>query len=265
MAFKILTLILLLFAIKYVFTEGNLYVIHNVYDNKKGKVTNHYKGFTRTTCLVRCGNDQDCDTAYFKPDQDNNSFGECWFVKEGGDDDLKLPKISDGEKVEWFENVSYYETKKKNTSYKADNWKLQATNVCFGAKNGSYGKFTLNHTGTMTRLKLKHTGEESTLNCRSDVSNVTSRWGCHYYGEEWILTVITDKNNTIIIPNSKHGSYILSGYNASSPYLQFDNLNISANYGDELRIWYFLDLIDHYYESVSEGRSCADVHAVFYD
>ncbi|XP_057315710.1 uncharacterized protein LOC130656799 [Hydractinia symbiolongicarpus] len=262
MAFKVLTLILLLFAIKYVFTESNLYFIHNVNDIKKGKVTNHYKEFTRTTCLVRCGNDQACDTAYFKPEQDNNSFGECWFIKEGGDDDLKLPKISDGEKVEWFENVSSCGTKKKNTCSEADGWKLQATNVCFGAKDDSYGKFTLKHTGTITKLKLKHTGEVATLSCWLDRG---SRWGCHYTEKQMIHTVLTDKNNTIIIPNSNPlFFYLLPGYHRNSPYLQFDNLNIPARSGDELRIWYLEDL-RNVSDSNNGGRSCTDVYAMFYE
>ncbi|XP_057316493.1 uncharacterized protein LOC130657523 [Hydractinia symbiolongicarpus] len=264
MAFKILTLILLLFAIKYVFTEGNLYFIHNVNDIKKGKVTNHYKGFTRTTCLLKCRNDQACDTAYFKAEQDNNSFGECWFVKEGGEDELKLPKISDGEKVEWFKNVSSCGTKKKNTCSKADGWKLQASNVCFGAKDSSYGNFTLKHSGIITKVKLNHTGEEPTLTCNNVTGSVGSRWGCNPYSGIW--TAITDKDNTIIIPKNpdQFSRYSLAGYHPNSSYLQFDNLNIRARYGDELRIWYIPDLKNRS-EHDNGGRSCTDVHAMFCD
>ncbi|XP_057296007.1 uncharacterized protein LOC130624958 [Hydractinia symbiolongicarpus] len=271
MAFKVLTLILLLVAIKYILTEGNLYLIHNVNDIKKGKIIKHSKGFTRTTCLLKCRNNQDCDTAYFKANQGNNAIGECWFVQEGGEDELELPNKSDGGKVESFENVPYYETKKKNTSSNADDWKLQATNVCFGVKGDSYGNFTLKHTGTIKKLKLEHTGEEGTLNCRSNVSNVTSRWGCHYFGEERISTVITDKNNRVLIPNFEFlkirfvQSYYLPGYHGNSPYLQFDNLNISARYGDELRIWHLVDLRDFNEEELSKGKSCADVYAVFHN
>lgn len=47
-----------------------------------------------------------------------------------------------------------------------DDWKLQVTNVCFGAKDDSYGNFTLTHTGTLTKLKLQHKGE-GTLNSMS--------------------------------------------------------------------------------------------------
>lgn len=149
--------------------------------------------------------------------------------------------------------------------YVADDWKLQATNVCFGAKDDSYGNFTLKHTGTITKLKLKHTGEEATLNCDRYLSNnVGSRWGC-YSGEKLIVTAITDKNNTLIIPNSNPlHHYSLPGYHGNSTYLQFDYLNISARCGDELRIWYLQDLRD-YTEFNNEGRSCTDVHAVFHD
>lgn len=146
----------------------------------------------------------------------------------------------------------------------ADGWKLQATNVCFGAKDDSYGKFTLKHTGTITKLKLNHTGEVATLNCWLDRGNVGSRWGCHYADKHLIHTAITDKDNTIIIPNSNPPyNYLLPGYHGNSSYLQFDGLNITARYGDELRIWYIEDLRD--VESDNGGRSCTDVYAMFYE
>ncbi|XP_057297046.1 uncharacterized protein LOC130625939 [Hydractinia symbiolongicarpus] len=292
MAFKVFTLILLLFAIKYILTEDKLYLIHSVNDIKNGKIIKHSKGFTRTTCLLKCRNNQDCDTAYFKSDQGNNAIGECWFVQEGGEDELQLPETS-GE-VESFKGVPDYCEKDKpckdgrykstddrtqnKTDVKTQNethindshWKLLTKKaVCFGAKDNKYGRFTLYRTGLLTKLKLQHAGP-ATLNCRTDLSNIGSRWGCSNFKDVLIMTAVTDKNNSIIIPGPerfttpKKEQYKLPGYHANSSYLEFGNLNRSVEHGEELRIWYLHDLYN-VFEGDNAGSSCAVVYAVIQD
>merc|ERR1712168_1576958 len=46
-------------------------------------------------------------------------------------------------------------SKKLDTSMRS--WKLQASNVCFGAKNNGFGKFSLKTEGRITAIKLVHT------------------------------------------------------------------------------------------------------------
>lgn len=146
--------------------------------------------------------------------------------------------------------------------FQAD-WKLQARNICFGAKDNSYGNFSLTHTGILTKLKLEHTGE-ATLNCDITSGNIGTRWGCEYYSPQNIWILITDRNDNLVFPFSKAKDYFHSGYNRNSPYLKFDNLNTPARRGAELRIWYSEDLINRN-EHIKAGRSCANVYAVFCD
>lgn len=145
-----------------------------------------------------------------------------------------------------------------------NDWKLQARNVCFGAKGDSYGNFTLTHTGILTKLKLQHKGE-GTLNCNVDRSNIVSRWGCHE-NLLWIIIAITNKENKIIFPKPPPSQpyYFLPGYHGNSMFLVFNSYNITATSGDELRIWFLGDLRD-WFEKYTSGTSCADVHAVFCD
>lgn len=265
-------------SVKCTLSKKYLYIIQDVGSIANGKITKYAEGEIRTTCLLKCRNDENCDKSYFKVDKVDNTVGECWYVKEGGDDKLQLPQTSDGRKVKAFQEVPYCDTNNPckygrcentydGTQYKCHcnnaDWKPQATNICFGAKDNSYGNFSLSHTGILTKLKLEHTGE-ATLNCDITAGNIGTRWGCEYHGRELIWTSITDKNDSIIIPFPNAQFYIHSGYNRNSPYLEFDNLNTPARRGAELRIWYIEDLINRN-EGINAGRSCANVYAVFCD
>ncbi|XP_057296701.1 uncharacterized protein LOC130625618 [Hydractinia symbiolongicarpus] len=294
MAVRIFSIFLLCSAIKYILTQEYLYHIHDVDSITKGKITRYAKRQIRTACLLECRHNENCDKPYFKEDKVEKRFGECWFVKEGGGDELQLLKLSDGDQMETYEekditkwrdglptteNVSYCDTVKPckygrcentydGTQHKChcnvDDWKLQTTNVCFGARDDSYGNFTLRHTGTLKKLKLQHTGE-TTLNCYVPGATGVSLWGCDYTNEQEIWTAITDINNVIIFPNSNPKKYYyLSGYHGNSPYLEFDHINKPAIKGDELRIWYLPDLRG-LSENYRSGSSCADVYAVFCD
>ncbi|XP_057296785.1 uncharacterized protein LOC130625699 [Hydractinia symbiolongicarpus] len=143
-------------------------------------------------------------------------------------------------------------------------WKPQATNICFGAKDNSYGNFSLSHTGILTKLKLEHTGATN-LTCNTLFGITPSRWGCTADPPGFLKIVITDNENTIIIPKSQPDwGYYIPGYHGQSAVLEFDNLNINANKDKELRIWYTDDLKDEAeYDNV--GTSCTNVHAVFCD
>ncbi|XP_057309810.1 uncharacterized protein LOC130647839 [Hydractinia symbiolongicarpus] len=151
----------------------------------------------------------------------------------------------------------------KCTCYEND-WELQAGHVCFGAKGNNYGSIILRSTGVLTKLRLLHTGEAS-LNCNMHRCSSGSKWGCCVTAGE-IYIIITNKENEIIAPETmpKRYSYKLPGFDQNSAFIQFDVYNTTVKVGDELRIWHLQDIKDKS-EYNNEGRSCANVYAVFCD
>ncbi|XP_057293984.1 uncharacterized protein LOC130622541 [Hydractinia symbiolongicarpus] len=279
MVSRILSILVSLLFIKYILSNQNIYVIHSVNCIGNGKITNYAKRQLRTSCLLNCGNDKNCDKAFYKPEEGNSMFGECWFVKEEGGNEVDLLQNTVAAEIETFQDVSYCgrNTCKygrcENTNTEAqhichcdyEDWKLQATNVCFGAKNDSYGNFTLRDDGILTKLKLHHNGD-ATLNCNFNQGVSHSRWGCAHYATGLLGIAITNEENIIMFPNPPpiHFTYNLPGYNDSSPFIVFQNYNIPAKIDDEFRIWYLEDF-GLSQEDDNSGRSCTDVYAVFCD
>lgn len=74
------------------------------------------------------------------------------------------------------------------------------------------------------------------------------------------------QENAIKIPNPPplERTYELAGYDGNSSFIVFDNCNLSARIGNELRVWHTQDLLN-FSESNNSGRSCAVVYAVFSD
>lgn len=62
----------------------------------------------------------------------------------------------------------------------------------------------------------------------------------------------------------KGDSYELPGFDENSAFIEFDVYNTTVKVGYELRIWYLQDIKDTS-ENNNEGRSCANVYAVFCD
>lgn len=139
-------------------------------------------------------------------------------------------------------------------------WELQATNICFGARNNSYGEFQIHRNGTLTKLKLQH-NKEGTLNCWTTERAEGSKWGC-FADNDAIRTLITDNNNKIVLPKNENATteYILPGFHHNSPCVIFND-HIEVEIDDIFRIWYTEDL-NNTSEDDNSGRSCADVFAV---
>ena len=78
------------------------------------------------------------------------------------------------------------------------------------------------------------------------------------------MTVITNSSNHILLPDSKHIPYRISGYHANSSELVFPDLPtpLPVTSGQELRLWYSEDW-DDYYEEDNDGLTCADVYGKF--
>ena len=126
--------------------------------------------------------------------------------------------------------------------------------VCFGARNDSYGNFTVQVTGKAINAKLVHVSG-SVANSKKHEGN----WGNP--GKK-IRTVITTAGNDIILPSNytSHDAYTLEGYTSTSPELVFPNASQPGlvTRGQEFRIWFVEDLGD-YSEQDNSGESCADV------
>lgn len=150
-----------------------------------------------------------------------------------------------------------------------DEWQLQASNVCYGAKDDTPGKFTIKAEGLLVGLKLVH--KSGSLFC-SD-SKRTSRWGCKLYGisNNRIYTIVTDERKEVVFPDSKivnskdGGFYFLPLFNGqTADNLVFVNTQkpAYAMKGSKLSVWYGSDLYD-FSESDNGGKHCIDVYATF--
>ncbi|XP_057300779.1 uncharacterized protein LOC130635463 [Hydractinia symbiolongicarpus] len=142
--------------------------------------------------------------------------------------------------------------------YKAKDWKLQATNICFGTKNDQFGKFKITHNGKLAALKLKHM--RGLVSCNP--KKALTRWGCGWENPKNIFIVITNSEDQIIMPEGKKKEHNkIPGFNGNSSFITLDK---QVKAGEELRIWYSQDL-RNFSEENNNGSSCADIYAVFFD
>merc|ERR1711962_277866 len=109
-------------------------------------------------------------------------------------------------------------------------WKLQASNVCFGARNSGFGKFTLKNEGRISAVKLVH--RSGFVSCvgpaRKDYQKYKSKWGC---GSWWsdtrelaVMVYVTDKYDRVVSPktlveNKSNVRYTLVGFDSNSKEL----------------------------------------------
>lgn len=144
--------------------------------------------------------------------------------------------------------------------------------ICFGAKDNSFGKFTVQETGKLHAVELVHKrGYLSCIGLNIQNKIYPSRWGCTYPNfVNYVGTYITNNKDAIIFPTQKsarfhHGGNWaeVKGMNCNSTALGYSNwLNpVRVVKGDELRIWYGEDLRNSG-ESNNNGRSCATVRTL---
>lgn len=126
--------------------------------------------------------------------------------------------------------------------------------VCFGAKDDSYGRFTVQVTGKVITAKLVHIS--------GYVANSRTIGG--YWGNpsRKLRTVITTADNYVVFPGNytPRETYILEGYSSTSSELVFPNASEPGyvTRGQELRIWFVEDL-GNFSEGDNSGQLCADV------
>lgn len=136
--------------------------------------------------------------------------------------------------------------------------KVNIEEVCFGARDNSYGSFTMRFSGNIVSFKLVHLSGNVTCN-----GALFSYWGCGV-GKD-LRTIVTNGSNVVVFPkDSSTQKYQLPGVWSNSTELTFNNLTVplAVATGQEFRVWYHEDL-----KEVSEfdngGKTCLDVFALY--
>ena len=130
----------------------------------------------------------------------------------------------------------------------------------FGARDDSYGTFSMPHNGDISSFKLVHL--RGKVSCSAN-QNLSSNWGCDV-GEN-LAAFLTDASNKIVFPHvSEVKTYKLPGIWSDSTKLIFNSLTvpIRVSTGQQFRVWYSEDLED-VEEYDNGGETCLDVFALY--
>jgi hypothetical protein len=147
-----------------------------------------------------------------------------------------------------------------------DVWlKINASPVCFGAKDSSFGRFYIKENGIVTTaVKLVHLS--GYVSCHDENNATRSNWGCASTSG-FLNTIITNNTDQKILPqdefitNVNSLAYGISGFDPQSAELVFKNFTtpLAVTVGQEYRIWYGQDL-KNVSEANNEGTACVDVY-----
>ncbi|KAL9975377.1 hypothetical protein ACROYT_G012532 [Oculina patagonica] len=138
--------------------------------------------------------------------------------------------------------------------------KVNTKEVCFGARDNSYGLFTMQYSGSIVSFKLVHLRGQ--ISCRT-VDSRYSNWACDK--GDILQTFVTNASNAVVFPQIPGiTNYQIPGIRSDSPELTFNNLTVPLRVapGQEFRVWYKEDLKD-----VSEvdngGQTCMDIYSLY--
>jgi len=142
--------------------------------------------------------------------------------------------------------------------------KMNTAPVCFGAKDNQFGNFEVEIGGSVDSVKLVHVSGDVTC-AMFGGGNAWSKFGCQKSLSE-LYTFITNATNDILLPESREflSKYTLQGYHPDSTEIVFTNIltPLRLSSGQQLRIWYGEDLIDHS-EVDNSGLTCVDMYAKY--
>jgi len=149
--------------------------------------------------------------------------------------------------------------------------KVNSSPVCFGAKNGQFGKFYVPKSGKLAAIKLVHL--YGYVSCFATVTSYWSYWGCgdntwHDLNVKVNVVITTSANRMLLPPNQfiTHSAKWskIPGYNSLSPELILSVFSDphQVNSSQELRLWYGEDLMD-WTDTNNGGRVCCDVYALY--
>lgn len=127
--------------------------------------------------------------------------------------------------------------------------------ICYGAKDNSFGEFIVTKTGFITHVKLVHRSGylANTGNPKM------SKWGFQISSK--IGTLITDEDDNIMFGSLL--PYKLRNFNGQSEYIIVTNATTAfVESGTTLRVWYTED-IRNVNEDDNHGTHCITVYAEF--
>ena len=142
--------------------------------------------------------------------------------------------------------------------------KLNEEPVCYQATGDNPGSFILKRNASINSIKLEHVS--GWVTCRLPYE---SYWGCPYYGNERILTIITDNKSKPQFPykiadaNNLH--FTLPGVNHESKEIVLpapDRVPYNGHAGEIMNIWYSEDIRD-IYDGNNAGTHCVNVYATY--
>ena len=139
--------------------------------------------------------------------------------------------------------------------------------VCYGAKDSSFGRFKLRRSGKLYQLTLEH--KSGFVSCDATNPRANSNWGCGVgFRSVQMGTVVTRRNDSVVFPFfalQDDGYYFLARTDTFSRTLTLLNFtrDISVSASEELRVWHSEDLVNKDNEEVNNGgKHCVRVWAV---
>ena len=144
--------------------------------------------------------------------------------------------------------------------FSAKPWfKMNNESVCFGAKNDSFGSFSVLNYGTILTFKLVY--KSGYVTCDTNNLPYGSHWACKK--QERIGTIITNAENKVIFPHSyKNTSFMLPSYHRNSSKVIYHLSPQMVDGGEEFRIWYHEDYRNQN-ENDNAGSTCTYVYALY--
>ena len=114
----------------------------------------------------------------------------------------------------------------------------------------------------MTAFKLVHLS--GAVSCDKNHEDSYAFWGCPFFNNEDVMTVITNSSNHILLPENKQFPFRIPGYHPNSSELVFPDLlaPLAVTSGQEVRVWYSEDL-SKFTVKDNDGITCADAYAKF--
>ncbi|KAL9952265.1 hypothetical protein ACROYT_G039491 [Oculina patagonica] len=155
------------------------------------------------------------------------------------------------------------------------NWiKINTSPVCFGARDNSYGVFTIPQAGHVITFKLVYLSGYVT--CDTGKPEYQSNWACKFFDVSRNLAIfITNDQQQQILPTDNalfydidacdlNIMYGVPGYSANSSELGFNNFSspLAVSVGQEFQIWYTEDLFDCS-EGDNGGQTCTDIYGLY--
>lgn len=205
-----------------------------------------------------------------------NAFNQTTFCQSRNDGNHVIPRVCNqfaqcSGDVTFIQNCPsslFYDVSENQCDYANQIRCLEYQgDVCYGAKDSSFGTFTLSRSGKLYQLTLEH--QSGFVSCDASNPNANSNWGCGVGFESVKMgTVVTRSDNSLVYPFfalDTNGYYFLARTDTFSRTLTLYNFNgeVSVSTTEVFRIWHGEDLINNNNDEANNGGThCVRVWAV---